>query len=385
MGGVESETIFKEKFSLDTSFAQVLIAWQKTQGRHTLPWQNTRDSYRIWVSEIMLQQTQVNTVIPYFQRFLSRFPTLKSLAKATQESVMTQWSGLGYYSRARNLHRCAQYIVKEYNGKFPSDPAVLEKLPGIGKSTAAAIAVFSQGKRAAILDGNVIRVLSRVYGLNAPIESTHIKNKFWDLAQSLLPDKDIEAYTQGLMDLGAMVCVRTKPVCHKCPMQGRCIAHIENRIGELPVKKARKVMPEKHIAMLIAIDNSSVLLEKRHETGIWGGLMSLPEWENTRAKEKEKPETTLNRQQVSEILKPFGMVNAYHGMPAFKHTFTHFKLHVTPYVVRLSKRFACVQERYQWVKLAYLEKIALPSPVKKLLGRVTEEMKRNAPNQSSSR
>ncbi|MGE5622963.1 MAG: A/G-specific adenine glycosylase, partial [Bacillota bacterium] len=208
----------------DPGFSAQVIRWQKQHGRHALPWQNTRDAYRIWLSEIMLQQTQVAAVIPYYQRFLERFPDVFVLAAAPAEEVMAYWSGLGYYSRARNLHRCAQRVVSEYGGVFPSDPVLLADLPGIGRSTAAAIAAFAYGARAAILDGNVKRVFCRVFGVDGFPGTKPVEDKLWRRAIALLPQDDIEAYTQGLMDLGATVCTRSSPSCEACPLAQRCVA-----------------------------------------------------------------------------------------------------------------------------------------------------------------
>ena len=206
---------------VDPSFSASVIDWQKQYGRHALPWQNTRDAYRVWLSEIMLQQTQVAAVIPYYQRFLQRFPDVFSLASAPQEDVMAHWSGLGYYTRARNLHKCAQMVVAQYAGQFPQDPMQLAELPGIGRSTAAAIAAFSYGVRAAILDGNVKRVFARVFGVDAYPGEKKVEEALWLRAQALLPEQGIEAYTQGLMDLGASLCSRSKPSCERCPLNTR--------------------------------------------------------------------------------------------------------------------------------------------------------------------
>ncbi|MCH2221614.1 MAG: A/G-specific adenine glycosylase, partial [Dechloromonas sp.] len=205
-------------------FTEQLITWQKVAGRHDLPWQNTRDAYRIWLSEIMLQQTQVGTVIPYYLRFLDSFPTVEALAAAPIEAVIEHWAGLGYYARARNLHRCAQQVATHFGGKFPANANELAELPGIGRSTAAAVAAFAFGQRAAILDGNVKRVLCRQFGIDGFPGQAAIHRKLWDLAESLLPEGDIERYTQGLMDLGATLCTRSRPRCDDCPVAAGCVA-----------------------------------------------------------------------------------------------------------------------------------------------------------------
>ena len=241
---------------VDPSFSADLIGWQKVHGRHTLPWQNTRDAYLVWLSEIMLQQTQVSAVLGYYARFLERFPTLRDLAAAPVEDVMAQWSGLGYYTRARNLHKCAQRVVAEYDGVFPSDPLLLAELPGIGRSTAAAIAAFSAGRRAAIMDGNVKRVFARVFGIDTYPGEKKTEEAMWRRAEALLPEEGIESYTQGLMDMGATLCTRSSPSCERCPMQARCVAFNTGRTKDLPVRKPKKATPEKHTVMLAITDSA---------------------------------------------------------------------------------------------------------------------------------
>ncbi|HZX26470.1 MAG TPA: A/G-specific adenine glycosylase, partial [Telluria sp.] len=227
----------------DPEFSAAVIAWQRAHGRHTLPWQNTRDAYRVWLSEIMLQQTQVAAVLGYYARFLERFPDVFELARAPSEDVMAHWSGLGYYTRARNLHACAKRVVEEYGGVFPADPALLAQLPGIGRSTAAAIAAFSYGARAAILDGNVKRVFARVFGIDAYPGEKKVEDALWARAEALLPADGIESYTQGLMDLGATLCTRGTPACERCPLAQRCVALATGRTAELPVRKPKKAVP----------------------------------------------------------------------------------------------------------------------------------------------
>ncbi len=346
-------------------FAQTLVVWQKQHGRHSLPWQNTRNAYRIWLSEIMLQQTQVATVIPYYLRFLERFPDVYALANAEQEEVMSYWSGLGYYSRARNLHRCAQIVVDEYKGIFPSDPVLLEDLPGIGQSTAAAIAVFSSGVRAAILDGNVVRVFSRVFGIAEQPGDKKAKEKLWQLAYELLPESDLEAYTQGLMDLGATVCVRSRPDCSICPFSTSCVALAENRIDELPAKKTKKVSPTRKTVMLVLLFDGKVLLEKRPGTGIWGGLLSLPEC--------ELPEDASNEEigdvsWLKSIASSFGQTSSFQFLEPFTHVFSHFRLQITPCLIGLdSRQLRAEEEKYVWYDMNRLDDAPLPAPVRKLL------------------
>jgi A/G-specific adenine glycosylase len=353
----------------DPSFSEDVIHWQKAHGRHDLPWQNTRDAYRVWLSEIMLQQTQVTAVIPYYLRFLQRFPDVQSLAAAPAEEVMAHWSGLGYYSRARNLHRCAQRVVAEYGGVFPADPALLADLPGIGRSTAAAIAAFSYGARAAILDGNVKRVFARVFGIDGYPGEKKVEDAMWQRAEALLPERDMEAYTQGLMDLGATVCTRGRPACQVCPLAQRCVAFNTLRTHELPTCKPKKSVPEKQTSMLIVIDRGEVLLQQRPPTGIWGGLLSLPEVDGyTTLNDDAEPMADLDRKTVERILGPYGELSSFERLPEVSHGFTHFKLYIAPYRVRLDRRLDMAADSdHVWYALDRLEQAPLPAPIKKLL------------------
>ncbi len=348
----------------DPGFSEAVIRWQKQHGRHALPWQNTRDAYRIWLSEIMLQQTQVTAVIPYYQRFLARFPDVASLAAAGADEVMSHWSGLGYYTRARNLHCCARKVVAEHGGEFPSDPEALAALPGIGRSTAAAIAAFAYGARAAILDGNVKRVFCRVFGVEGFPGSKPIEDALWRRAVDLLPEQGIEAYTQGLMDLGATLCTRSSPSCAKCPLSQRCVALASDRVQALPVRRPKKAIPEKATAMLVVTDRDHVLLEQRPGSGIWGGLLSLPEM--------EAPAGGLADMDldgcVSRRAASYGNVASCEPLQPFTHVFTHFRLHVSPYRVRLAQRAQLAAEGgHVWYHAGQLQDAPLPAPVKKLL------------------
>lgn len=323
-------------------FAKKLVAWQKKAGRHHLPWQKTTDAYRIWVSEIMLQQTQVATVIPYYEKFLSFFPTVSDLANASLEEVLKLWSGLGYYTRARNLHRAAQMV----GDVFPTASDELMKLPGIGRSTAAAIAVFSVGEKAAILDGNVMRVFSRVFHLKSDISRTKTKNELWDLAEKLLPKKEIKAYTQGLMDLGATLCTPKKPDCKNCPFEKECLAHQKGIEEEIPFKKKKEKLPLKKVIVPVLVSKGEVLLEKRPLKGIWGGLLSLPECESER--------------KLQAFIKAY-RVKDKKELREIKHTFSHYKLLMRPILFHVEKKEGL------WVKLNAIENESLPSPIKKLL------------------
>ena len=372
----------------DPSFSADVITWQKTHGRHTLPWQNTDDAYRIWLSEIMLQQTQVAAVIPYYEKFRRRCPTVQARATAPSEDVMAHWSGLGYYTRARNLHRCAQQIVTLYGGIFPADPALLAELPGIGRSTAAAISAFAYGTPAAIMDGNVKRVFARVFGVTTYPGEKKTEDQLWQRAVALLPkadlqsdlqsnlqsnlQSDMQSYTQGLMDLGATLCTRSNPACARCPLAPRCVALATDRVAELPVRKPKKTVPEKHAVMLVITDRSQVLLTQRPDHGIWGGLLSLPELAGFTATAPAALDTPLAQiefqERVTQMVAPFGSVASCARLQPFSHGFTHFKLHVTPYQVTLERRvYAVAQSQQVWLEAHRLVEAPLPAPIKKLL------------------
>lgn len=336
-----------------SDFASRLITWQKSHGRHDLPWQNTRDPYHIWVSEIMLQQTQVATVIPYYQRFMAHFPSIASLA-ADEEAVLTHWSGLGYYARARNLHAAARQIVARHQGVFPDMVEAIAALPGIGPSTAAAIAAFAFGARGVILDGNVKRVLTRCFGIEGFPGDKAVEAKLWKLAESLLPEVEIERYTQGLMDLGATLCTRSQPRCGDCPLSEQCVARRDNRIAHLPTPKQKKTLPERHTVMLILRRGNEVLLEKRPAQGIWGGLWSFPE---------VMPEAVLN----NHLQTRFGVLaERVSQLAPLVHTFTHFRLTIRPLVVWVSKPGAA-HPGTMWLDRFDAHGAALPTPVRRLL------------------
>ena len=354
---------------VDPGFSAELIDWQKQHGRHALPWQQTKDAYRVWLSEIMLQQTQVSAVIPYYQRFLKSFPTVFALAKASSEEVMSHWSGLGYYTRARNLHACSKLVVEKYAGNFPADVILLEQLPGIGRSTAAAISAFSYGTIAAILDGNVKRVFSRVFGIEGYPGTKTVEDAMWLRAQALLPETEIESYTQGLMDLGATLCTRSKPACQRCPLQLRCVAFAQNLTAILPTKKPKKKVKEKHATMLVLLHEDQVLLELRPNSGIWGGLLSLPEVDGMQERLAIHPSSKLEKNNDEfQLAQRFGEFDKIEALAEFTHAFTHFKLSITPKLVRLSQRSNMIAEaRYTWFDMSKLALAPLPAPVKTLL------------------
>jgi A/G-specific adenine glycosylase len=253
------------------------LPWQRTHGRHGLPWQGTRDAYRIWLAEIMLQQTQVATVVPYYARFLAAFPDARALAAAPVDRVLELWSGLGYYRRAHHLHAAAEVIVRLYDGHFPRDARTIATLPGIGRSTAAAIAAFAFGERGAILDGNVKRVLARHRGIDGFPGAPKVEARLWELAESLLPERGIGTYTQALMDLGATLCTRSAPRCGECPVATDCVARFEGRIADLPAPRPARARPARAVRVLVLEHAGTILLEKRPAAGIWAGLWSLPE------------------------------------------------------------------------------------------------------------
>ncbi len=339
-------------------FAQRLIDWQRWHGRHDLPWQRTREPYPVWLAEIMLQQTQVVTVIPYYERFLGRFPTLASLAAAPVEDVMALWSGLGYYARARNLHRCAQRVMAEHGGEFPRNPVAIAALPGIGRSTANAIAVFCFGAREPILDGNVKRLLCRCLGIKGYPGTPAVESRLWQDGAALLPDTEVDAYIQAQMDLGATICTRSKPHCTDCPVADLCVAYRDKRVTELPTPRPKRAVPEKAMTLLVLCMDSRVLLETRPPAGIWGGLLSLPEL--------PEGEDAAHYCEQQLGLRTGAVVPA----PTFTHSLTHFRLEISPLVCEVYIRPQAMEAGLRWLERAELAQVALPAPIRKLLARV---------------
>ena len=340
-------------------FAKQLLAWFDVHGRKHLPWQEPITPYRVWLSEIMLQQTQVDTVIPYFERFLATFPTIEDLAKAKIDDVLHLWTGLGYYARARNLHRCAKSVVDQYGGQFPSDVEKLSALPGIGPSTAAAIASIAFEQATAILDGNVKRVLARYYGIEGWPGVKSVEQALWSKARQNMPNQRCRDYTQAIMDLGATVCKRSKPECTTCPVKNKCVARKEQRIAQLPGKKPRKAIPTKTTTMLIMQrPDGCVLLEQRPASGIWGGLWSLPEAEDSEA-------------AITERAQDFGSIKTTHCLPTLRHVFSHFNLDIAPVHITLGKTKQQVKEQgYIWYNLQSPQAVGLAAPIKKLLNQL---------------
>lgn len=341
------------------TFAKKIIAWQKRSGRHDLPWQNTRDPYRIWVSEIMLQQTQVSAVIGYYARFMARFPDIATLAAAPLDDVMQHWAGLGYYARARNLHKAALIVVDQFGGEFPRTHEQVWSLPGIGRSTAAAICAFAFGKPCAILDGNVKRVFARNFGVEGDLRAKTIEDAMWQIAEREVPTGEIEEYTQGLMDLGATLCTRSTPSCLLCPLRTACVAFNEGRIAELPSKSPKKATPHRETCMLVMVSANEVLIERRPPTGIWGGLWSLPE--------------IAVDDDVMAIAKTKYLVTTARGrhprpLAEVEHGFTHYALTIYPVEIPVSKRQPHTAEAgVMWLNLDEIANAALPAPVKKIL------------------
>lgn len=347
------------------SFAERLLAWFDRCGRHDLPWQRDPTPYRVWVSEVMLQQTQVATVIPYYERFMGRFPDLEALANAPADEVLAYWSGLGYYSRARNLHRAAQLIRDQHAGHFPEDVETVMALPGIGRSTAGAILSLACRQCHPILDGNVKRVLSRFHAVEGWPGRREVEQRLWQLAAEHTPVNRTAAYTQAIMDLGASLCSRSRPACIECPVVGGCEAHKQGRIAEFPGRKPRKALPLKHTSMLLLQnDAGELLLERRPPSGIWGGLWSLPECP------QDEDIAKWCRERLGLQVIEVGRCDP------FKHTFSHFQLEITPVRGRATgTATTTIMEPGAplWYKTQSFNQLGLPTPVKRLLQRLAED------------
>jgi A/G-specific adenine glycosylase len=337
------------------SFAARLVAWQREHGRNGLPWQHTRDPYLIWLSEVMLQQTQVATVLPYYERFVESFPDVRALASAPIDHVLQHWSGLGYYRRAHHLHAAAKAIVERHGGTFPRDVEAIAALPGIGRSTAAAIAAFAFGTRAAILDGNVKRVLARHRGIDGFPGAPRVERRLWAAADAVLPDKEIERYTQGMMDLGATVCTRT-PACLVCPVNADCVARVEGRIDALPASRPTRSLPHRNVRVLVLECGNAMLLERRPPTGVWSGLFSFPE----AALEEDALEVARARFHVDATPGP--------AVEPITHGFTHFTLTLHPQRLAVTAWPRSAEESgHVWLTRADALTAALPAPIKRLV------------------
>ncbi|QMU61812.1 MAG: A/G-specific adenine glycosylase [Gammaproteobacteria bacterium] len=347
------------------TFSQQVLYWFEDHGRKDLPWQCDRDAYKIWVSEIMLQQTRVDTVIPYYKKFIQHFPDVNTLATSDIDDVLHHWTGLGYYARARNLHKAAQQICALHESKFPKETEQAIALPGIGRSTAAAVLALSYNQPHAILDGNVKRVLARYFALEGWPGAREIEQQLWQHAESLLPSESFAEYTQAMMDLGAKLCTRSNPNCSACPVQENCMALEQQRQNELPTPKPSKKIPQRDVVVAIIQDyqDDSIWLGKRPPTGIWGGLYSFPEFEDSAKLDAWLSQHYENSSPRSRTL------------PVISHTFSHFKLHMHPKLIQINKKPNGVMEDDLgvWYKLTDQkvgQKIGLAAPVKKVLEQV---------------
>jgi A/G-specific adenine glycosylase len=337
--------------------ARRLLPWFRKHGRRQLPWQADPTPYRVWISEVMLQQTQVETVIPYFRRFTGRFPTVGSLAAAPQDEVLHLWSGLGYYARARNLHRAAGEIVLRHDGQLPANLAELMALPGIGRSTAGAILALAHGQRHPILDGNVKRVLARVFCIRDWPGNSAASARLWQLAEQCTPARRVAEYTQAIMDLGATVCTRANPGCERCPLGTDCGARTAGCVHELPVRRARGARRLRHTQMVFVLrDGREVLLLKRAPQGIWGGLWGPPEF----------PDGTAARAWCASRFR--AAARRLRRLPVLRHAFTHFDLDIEPWVLRLERDKARVEEPGSvWYTYDAPQPVGLPTPVSRLI------------------
>ena len=329
-------------------FQKKVLTWFKAHGRHDLPWKKSLTPYRVWVSEIMLQQTQVATVIPYFEKFMQSFPNVNVLAKASIDEVLSHWAGLGYYARGRNLHKCAQIVAKEFKGRFPHSVEVLQTLPGIGLSTAGAIVSQAFDRPATICDGNVKRVLSRLHCVKGALGQKDTEKILWGIAVHYTPLTQVADYTQAMMDIGATLCTRSKPACERCPLQSRCEAFKTQTQTQFPQRRKSKRIPQREVHVLCAINkHRAILLQPRPSKGIWGGLWSFPEFD------------TL------DALKAFTKKAKIEALPELKHTFTHFHLFIKPQLITAPLRVN--DGAMRWVSMEELSNIGLPAPIKKLI------------------
>jgi A/G-specific adenine glycosylase len=341
-------------------FAQALLDWYDLHGRKDLPWQQSPTPYHVWLSEIMLQQTQVSTVIDYYQRFIRHFPDIETLAAAEQDEVLAQWSGLGYYARARNLHKTARIVVDEFNGNMPASLQDLMALPGIGRSTAGAILTLAYHQRFPILDGNVKRVLARFFAVDGWPGIKQVENRLWQYAEQLLPEHRIANYIQAQMDLGATLCTRSKPDCPHCPMQTHCQAYLLEQPEAYPGKKPKKTIPTRQTQWLVMQNHlGEVLLEQRPQLGIWGGLWSFPEVKE----EQDADEYCQQRWQLQ--------IHSRTALSPLQHVFTHFRLEIHPTLLHCSVNGVADKDDGNWYRIEDTFKLGLPAPVKSFLKSLT--------------
>jgi A/G-specific adenine glycosylase len=355
----------RRKASPEQRFADRVLGWFERYGRWQLPWQREPAPYGVWVSEIMLQQTQVNTVIPYYERFMQRFPDVQQLADAPLDEVLHHWSGLGYYARARNLHRAAQQIRDKFDARFPEDFDSVSALPGIGRSTAGAILSLALGQRHPILDGNVKRVLARHYAVDGWPGKAEVLKELWRLSEAVTPYRRVAHFNQAMMDLGATVCTRGTPGCERCPLCDSCLAHVEGEPGRYPGPKPRRPLPVRQVHMLVLVSGQEAYLERRPPQGIWGGLWSFPEFDDTGGLAAWCDARGLD----PAMMEPW---------PQVRHTFSHFHLDIRPHCLRLKNPVFSVMEAdwALWYKLRGMGPVGLAAPVQRLLARLQKQTQR---------
>jgi len=356
------QPILTEAEASAAQFAPRLLAWFAAHGRKQLPWQENPTPYRVWISEVMLQQTQVAAVIPYFQRFLDRFPDLGALAGAPADEVLHLWTGLGYYARARNLQACAQILLRDHGGEFPSEIDALMALPGIGRSTAGAILALSRGQRHAILDGNAKRVLARVFGIAGDPGRADVLAQLWRQAEACTPQSAVAPYTQAIMDLGATVCTRARPGCSTCPMRDLCVAAREDRQDELPGRKAQRFRPAREAVLLLAEAQleagRAILVERRPSPGIWGGLWSPPQFADESA-------------ALAWAEQTLGIAGCGERLAAIEHSFTHFDLRLQPLRIACRRQTGVADDAQRlWYRLDAPPRVGLPQPIRQLFARL---------------
>lgn len=343
-------------------FSRAVLDWYALYGRKTLPWQIEKTPYHVWLSEVMLQQTQVVTVIPYFERFIRRFPDVAALAAAPIDEVLHLWTGLGYYARARNLHKAAKKIVADHQGRFPTDFDDVFNLPGVGRSTAGAILSLSQNQHYPILDGNVKRVIARCYAVGGWPGKKEVEQKLWQLSEEVTPKQGVAQFNQAMMDLGAMVCTRSKPKCDLCPLKQGCIAYANQNWANYPGKKPKKQIPEKTAWFLLLQQDDKIWLEQRPTAGIWGGLFCFPQF--------------ADETELSEWLERRGIKGKPEQQTAFRHTFSHFHLDIVPVLVNVERLNCAMDEGVGiWYALRRPQTIGLAAPVEKLLHQLKTKLK----------
>ena len=342
-------------------FSRQVLDWYDKYGRKTLPWQIDKTPYKVWLSEVMLQQTQVATVIPYFTRFMARFPTVTDLANATLDEVLHLWTGLGYYARARNLHKAAKMVADKFNGQFPETFDDVAALPGVGRSTAGAILSLSLGQHFPILDGNVKRVLARCYAVEGWPGKKDVEKKLWSLSEAVTPAKGVERFNQAMMDLGAIVCTRSRPKCELCPLQSGCVAYATQSWAAYPGKKPKQILPEKVGYFLLMQQDKTVRLTQRPPVGLWGGLYCFPQFDS---------EASLREWLAKRHIKADTLTQ----LNAFRHTFSHFHLDIVPMWLSVSSLPSCVEEESAlWYNLAQPPSVGLAAPVERLLQQLHAE------------